>query len=144
MGLINGTVSLENNYELWKSMFDNEKEILKDIFKDVALSIEHVGSTAVLGLSAKPIVDIAIGVKNLDDVLKINSIEPTYNIKDNSNKGEILLIKESDTETFFLIHVLNIDNPLIPKRNASAFFLFIFKDLDLTKIFILINPSFRN
>jgi GrpB-like predicted nucleotidyltransferase (UPF0157 family) len=29
--------------------------------------IEHVGSTAVLGLAAKPIIDIMVGVRSFDD-----------------------------------------------------------------------------
>ena len=32
MGLINGNVDLENNYELWKQMFIEEKSILENIF----------------------------------------------------------------------------------------------------------------
>ena len=59
MGLINNTVYLENNYVLWKNMFEEEKEKLNEIFNHDNFIIEHVGSTSINGLSAKPIVDIA-------------------------------------------------------------------------------------
>ena len=64
MGLKNNTVHLENNYSLWKKMFNEEKETLNKIFTQDNFSIEHVGSTSVKDLSAKPIVDIAVGIKN--------------------------------------------------------------------------------
>lgn len=33
MGLINNTVSLEKNYEVFKSLFEKEKAYLENIFK---------------------------------------------------------------------------------------------------------------
>ncbi len=109
MGLINGTVNLENNYLIWKNMFYKEKEILIDLFKDKALSIEHVGSTSVEDLLSKPIIDIVIGVKDINDI-NIKELENYYTVKYNKNDKEILLIKEDDKETFYLIHVLEIDS----------------------------------
>jgi GrpB-like predicted nucleotidyltransferase (UPF0157 family) len=35
--------------------------------KELLLGIEHIGSTAVPGLSAKPIIDIAIAVRSLEE-----------------------------------------------------------------------------
>ena len=105
MGLINGKVYLENNYLLWKEMFNKEKELLKDIFPNA--TIEHVGSTAVEGLLAKPIVDIAIGLNNLNIDNVINKLND-YKIK--YNDDEILLIKEENNETYYLIHILNINS----------------------------------
>lgn len=107
MGLKNNTVHLENNYSLWKKMFNEEKETLNKIFTQDNFSIEHVGSTSVKDLSAKPIVDIAVGIKNFKDLQKYEKkLEKTYTIKKNNEKKEILLIKENKIETFFLIHVL--------------------------------------
>ena len=105
MGLINGKVYLENNYLLWKEMFNKEKELLKAIFPNA--TIEHVGSTAVEDLLAKPIVDIAIGLNNLNIDNVINKLND-YKIK--YNDDEILLIKEENNETYYLIHILNINS----------------------------------
>ena len=107
MGLKNNTVHLENNYSLWKKMFNEEKETLNKIFTQDNFSIEHVGSTSVKDLSAKPIVDIAIGVNDFKDFQKYETIlQNIYTIKKSENNKEILLIKENKIETFFLIHVL--------------------------------------
>ena len=62
MGLLNNTVHLENNYSLWKKMFEEEKKRLTDLFNNESFVIEHVGSTSVNGLYSKSIVYIAICV----------------------------------------------------------------------------------
>lgn len=111
MGLINSSVYLENNYEIWKEKFYSEKRKLENIFHNEDFTIEHVGSTAVKGLSAKPIVDIAIGVPSLDDIKPyISKLAELYTIKENHNSNEILLIDENEKETNFLIHVMLIDS----------------------------------
>ena len=123
MGLINGKVYLENNYELWKKMYEDEKEILINIFKDERFIYEHVGSTSIKGLAAKPIVDIAIGVSNLDQLDKyVDTLESMYTVKYNNDSDEILLIKENGAETFFLIHIL--------KKNSKRYINLIkFRDI---------------
>lgn len=109
MGLINGTVTLENKYNIWKIMFENEKDNLIKLFNQDTFQIEHVGSTAVKGLFAKPIVDIAIGVASFSDIDKYMDVLKTiYTVK--ISNEEILLIKENQEETFFLIHILISDN----------------------------------
>lgn len=50
----------------WVNLFNKEKELIEKLFKNVSLQIEHVGSTAVPGLAAKPIVDIMIGVDGFE------------------------------------------------------------------------------
>jgi GrpB-like predicted nucleotidyltransferase (UPF0157 family) len=51
----------------WPEEFEKEKELLLDSIGKWVLEIEHVGSTAIPGLSAKPIIDIMIGVKSLSE-----------------------------------------------------------------------------
>ena len=50
--------------EQWKSDFETIKQYLLIAVKDVIISIEHIGSTSVEGLSAKPIIDIDIVIKD--------------------------------------------------------------------------------
>ena len=52
----------------WPDRFEAEKAVLLDVFSSVRCWIEHVGSTAVPGLGAKPIIDIMLGVDRLADV----------------------------------------------------------------------------
>jgi GrpB-like predicted nucleotidyltransferase (UPF0157 family) len=48
----------------WKDKFEVEKIKIKDIFGDKAIAVEHIGSTSIPGLSAKPIIDIAVMIEN--------------------------------------------------------------------------------
>jgi len=54
----------------WNIMFRNEAEFLKKKFPDIIKRVEHFGSTAVPGLSAKPVVDLLVEVTNFKDVKK--------------------------------------------------------------------------
>jgi GrpB-like predicted nucleotidyltransferase (UPF0157 family) len=51
----------------WPQRFAQWRELLQARLGDTAVRIEHVGSTSVPGLAAKPIVDIQISVADLDD-----------------------------------------------------------------------------
>ena len=50
----------------WEDNFAEERMRLKNALGDMALGIEHYGSTAVNGMKAKPILDIMVGVSPLD------------------------------------------------------------------------------
>ncbi len=51
----------------WASRFASERVRIVDALGDVARRVEHVGSTAVPGLAAKPIVDILVAVEDPDN-----------------------------------------------------------------------------
>lgn len=50
--------------EQWKTDFETIKQHLLPAVKDTIVGIEHIGSTSVEGLSAKPIIDIDIVIKD--------------------------------------------------------------------------------
>jgi GrpB-like predicted nucleotidyltransferase (UPF0157 family) len=50
---------------MWPVTFDIEKGRLTEIFGADSVLVEHVGSTAVPGLGAKPIIDILLGAPSL-------------------------------------------------------------------------------
>ena len=49
----------------WPVLFEEEAHRLRTAFGSVALRIEHVGSTSVPGLAAKPVIDIQVSVASL-------------------------------------------------------------------------------
>ena len=49
----------------WPLLFEAEAEILRSAFGPEAIAVEHVGSTAVPGLCAKPVIDILLGANAL-------------------------------------------------------------------------------
>ena len=50
--------------ERWKQDFQAIKNEIQDALGQLALAIEHVGSTSVKGLSAKPIIDIDVIIED--------------------------------------------------------------------------------
>lgn len=52
----------------WRQRFLDAAEKLKPIFGDNLVEIEHFGSTSIVGMVAKPQVDVLVAVKNLDEV----------------------------------------------------------------------------
>ena len=49
----------------WPALFEQEAHRLRAAFGVAALRIEHVGSTSVPGLAAKPVIDIQVSVASL-------------------------------------------------------------------------------
>jgi len=52
---------------VWPSQYTEEKERILTVIGLYVVSVEHMGSTAVPGLAAKPVIDILIGVRSLAD-----------------------------------------------------------------------------
>ena len=50
--------------EAWESAFEKIKNEIEAVIRDMILGIEHIGSTAVKGLSAKPCIDIDVIIKD--------------------------------------------------------------------------------
>lgn len=63
---INRKYSLSEYDPNWISQFNSIKELLLNVFGDKALRIEHVGSTSVQGMKAKPLIDILMVVEKLE------------------------------------------------------------------------------
>lgn len=49
----------------WPRQFKVIHMQLRDVFPDTSVMIEHIGSTSVSGLAAKPVIDIALGASSL-------------------------------------------------------------------------------
>jgi GrpB-like predicted nucleotidyltransferase (UPF0157 family) len=51
---------------VWPVLAEQELRRIKDAVGDVAVRLEHVGSTAVPGLAAKPIIDLQLSVDTIE------------------------------------------------------------------------------
>ena len=58
----------------WPALFDNLRDELLGNFASVPVAVEHIGSTSVPGLAAKPVIDVLLGANSLADVE--SKIEP--------------------------------------------------------------------
>ncbi|MEU4193212.1 GrpB family protein [Kribbella sp. NPDC026611] len=61
-------ITIESYNPAWAAEFAQLGLHLRNALGDVALRIDHIGSTAVVGLAAKPIIDIQISVAALEPV----------------------------------------------------------------------------
>jgi len=52
----------------WPGLFLSEYAVLSSLFPQPTFQIEHIGSTAIPGLPAKPIIDIMLGAPSLREV----------------------------------------------------------------------------
>src|SRR4051794_40608918 len=52
----------------WRTDADAEIEQVRDALGDLAVRIDHVGSTAVPGLAAKPIIDLQVSVATMEPI----------------------------------------------------------------------------
>ncbi len=71
LGLEHGINRLAPYSPDWPSRFTAESKKLNDVCRKYILATEHVGSTSIPGMVAKPIVDILIGVEALNDAEKM-------------------------------------------------------------------------
>ncbi|WP_174818594.1 GrpB family protein [Paenibacillus kobensis] len=59
-------VVIECFNEDWAGEYKREEGLIKGVLAETAIAIEHIGSTSVPGLGAKPIIDTMAGVRHLD------------------------------------------------------------------------------
>lgn len=118
IGLKRGTVKLLNHEKEWE--LEAQRTILRlhKILGAVARDIQHVGSTSILTIKAKPIIDIAVAVDDFKDVLALEA-ELNHNgfyYRPNANLEDQLLFAcgsyydgTGDLQTHF-IHVVLADS----------------------------------
>ncbi|HXK73114.1 MAG TPA: GrpB family protein, partial [Clostridia bacterium] len=68
IGLKKGIVKLYKHKKQWKKIASDTIVSLYKVFGDTAVDIQHVGSTSIVHIKAKPIIDIAVAVNNFNDV----------------------------------------------------------------------------
>lgn len=64
LGLPHGHNYLVSHDPDWARLFEEEAQRLRSVLPPAAMEIQHVGSTAIPGLRAKPIIDIAIAARS--------------------------------------------------------------------------------
>ena len=97
----------------WAARFNEQRAIIEGALGSVALAIEHVGSTSVPGLPAKPIIDIDVTVPDpTDEATFIPPLEPagfTFIWRERSWHEHRLLARYDDPKVN--LHVFGPDSP---------------------------------
>lgn len=65
------SVTLEDYNPIWVKQFEYEKGKITNAIGNQILGIEHIGSTSIKGLKAKPIIDILVCVKDIQNVFSL-------------------------------------------------------------------------
>lgn len=85
---VDGTIELLPYDGAWPRLYDGEAARVLSVLGGKVLLLEHVGSTSVPGLSAKPIIDMLLAVADSSD-------EPDY-VPSMEAAGYVLRIREPD------------------------------------------------
>jgi GrpB-like predicted nucleotidyltransferase (UPF0157 family) len=64
-----GPVVIRDYDPQWPALYEEEKALILGAISEWVVAIEHVGSTSVPGLAAKPIIDITVAVRQIGDAL---------------------------------------------------------------------------
>ncbi len=70
MGLRRGQVELIPHRREWDTLAQEAVRALREALGDIVVDIQHVGSTAIPLICAKPIIDIAVGVHDVQGVVE--------------------------------------------------------------------------
>lgn len=100
----------------WPIKAELIKGVLASVFKEKALSIEHVGSTSVPGMKAKPIIDTLITVQRMEIFDTEKRLMEALGYKWGDNyvaPGTIVFYKETpDGGKSENVHVCELDSPM--------------------------------
>ena len=59
-------IIIETYNPKWTLEFEKESKLLLNLIKEQGCKIEHIGSTSIKGLGAKPVIDIMIGLRDFN------------------------------------------------------------------------------
>lgn len=112
----NAPIELSDPDPRWPQLFARERDRIHAALGDPALLVEHVGSTSVPGLPAKPIIDIVLAVPDSAD-------EPSY-LPQLTAAGYLLRAREPDwfehrmltgADPAVNLHVFSVGSPEIDR-----------------------------
>ncbi len=104
----------------WPVKYEEESGSVRNILGEELIEIHHIGSTAIPGMSAKPIIDILPVVK---DIKKVDSFNSRFIDSGYEPRGELGLpgrryfAKGGDNRTHHL-HIYQVGNPEIERHLA--------------------------
>jgi GrpB-like predicted nucleotidyltransferase (UPF0157 family) len=107
IGLTRGIVRLVPYETQWNTVYEYEKAVLGEILTDRAADIQHIGSTAIPGICAKPIIDMLVGLRDLAEFPNlVGRVEENGYIyrPDPENRERFLCVKGSENYRTHHIH----------------------------------------
>jgi len=107
IGLKRGSVKLVPHHKGWSRVFKLERKRLINKLGKAVVDIQHVGSTAISGIHAKPIIDMSAGVRRLSDAQKLVRPLSRMGYRFYRKFGQqILFAKGPDAKRTHYLHVM--------------------------------------
>jgi GrpB-like predicted nucleotidyltransferase (UPF0157 family) len=110
IGLNNFVVELYDHQIEWEQNANETIEYFKSIFGDLIVDVEHIGSTSIKSIKAKPIIDLVVGIKdfnNLNNIMgkmEINGL--TYCSKRDGPESRMFVIGDLNGILTHIIHLV--------------------------------------
>ena len=112
LGLRSGTIELVSHDPQWEEAYQGEKQRIEALIHDKIIGIEHIGSTAIKTICAKPIIDMAISLRKYEDGFEcIQPLESIgYLYKGESGIPGRHYFKTNDEIVKYHLHMLKISS----------------------------------
>ena len=114
LGVPRGVSSVRPYDARWPHEFDLEAERLRPLLDPLEIRIEHVGSTAVPGLAAKPLLDIALSFADLDALEEGRRRLAADGYDDRGNRGAeggVIMAKGPGSRRTHMLHLVVASDP---------------------------------
>lgn len=124
-------VEIVNYNREWMEEFEKESKALENQIGEVTNNIFHIGSTAVPGLQAKPIIDIILGVKSLAQLDNHSSKLESLGYEGMGENGIVgrRFYKKGGNNRTHQIHAFKSGDPNIVRHLAFRDYLIEFKEV---------------
>jgi GrpB-like predicted nucleotidyltransferase (UPF0157 family) len=137
LGLDKSVVALQHHNPLWIALGQRELVTVRGLMGELLVDVRHIGSTAVPGLDAKPILDIAGAMAAgaaVDEVVWRLTASGEYSFEgDMGADGGLLFVRGDDTVRTAHVHLvaagslewelyLRFHEILVSDRRARAFY----------------------
>lgn len=106
----------------WITMFEKEAILIKNILKENCAAVYHIGSTAVAGLQAKPIIDIMPVVYDLQNVDNVSDefVKEGYEYLGEFGIAGRRYLRKGGDERTHQIHIFDISNKKDIERHLAV------------------------
>jgi GrpB-like predicted nucleotidyltransferase (UPF0157 family) len=111
LGTNGGLIEIVPYSAEWPELFEAEAKRIKDACQGVIRVVEHIGSTAIPGLPAKPIIDIMPGLDSYRDGLK--TIDPLQGLGyqylgENGIPGRFYFVLRVEQRSVVHVHIFEV------------------------------------
>jgi GrpB-like predicted nucleotidyltransferase (UPF0157 family) len=103
----------------WVNLFRAEADILVNIFGDQLVAIHHIGSTAIPGIVAKPILDFLVEVHEIQQVDILNNNMEKFDYQPRGEygiSGRRYFVKQSGEVHTCHIHTFQTGDPQVERH----------------------------